>query len=196
MIAYLHGQLADISPTAAIIDCTGVGYELNISLTTYSAIRDKTEVKLWVSEIIREDTYTLYGFATKLEQQLFGKLTTVSGVGPSTARIILSSFAPSELMTAISMGEAETLKSVKGIGLKTAQRIIVDLKGKIDLDTIPAESGKAVSANRTAVRFEASSALKLLGFGEAAIHKVIKQICESDPTIEVEDLIKQALRRL
>ena len=196
MIAYLRGRLADLSPTVAIIECSGVGYELNISLTTYTAISGKTEVQLWVSEIVREDAYTLYGFATKSEQELFGKLTTVSGVGPSTARIILSSFAPSELMTAISMGQAESLKSVKGISLKTAQRIIVDLKGKIDLDTIPSNGDSSSSITQAATQTEATSALKLLGFGEPAIRKVIKEIVGREPSLSVEDLIKQALRRL
>ena len=133
MIEYIKGELAEITPAMAVVDCNGVGYGINVSLNTYSAIQGKKEVKLFIYEAIREDAYVLYGFATKQERELFLMLITVSGIGGNTARTIFSARSPSELCNVISSGNEKLLKTVKGIGLKTAQRIIVELKDKIAL---------------------------------------------------------------
>lgn len=202
MIDYLRGKLASLNPTTMVIDCCGVGYELNISLTSYAAYEGETgEVKAWVAEVIRDDAHLLYGFATQAERELFGRLTTVSGVGPSTARLLLSSFAPQELSAVIMLGQTDALKSVKGIGLKTAQRIVVDLKGKLSEAELTAEGEAANTTIGAATQAmgntaEAASALKMLGFQEAAIRKVLQQIIKDEPSISVETLIKKALRKL
>ena len=131
MIAYLRGAYTELTPTAVLVECAGVGYSVAISLTTYTALSGQKEGKILITEIIREDAHLLYGFATAAEQDLFRHLMTVSGVGPNTARIILSSYPPHELTSIITLGQIEPLKAIKGIGLKTAQRILVDLRGKL-----------------------------------------------------------------
>lgn len=197
MIEYLKGQIAEITPATAVIDCNGVGYGCNISLNTYTAIQDKTAVKLYIYEAIREDAHVLYGFSTKQERELFLLLITVSGIGGNTARMILSALSVSELCNVISTGNDKMLKSVKGIGLKTAQRIIVDLKDKI------ATLGVEVQATTTTapmvnseVHDEAVSALTMLGFPVAPSQKVVKAILKDDPTAPVEKVIKLALKML
>lgn len=202
MIEYLKGTIVSLTPTNLVIECGGVGYDVNVSLSTYSAYQGKTEGLIWITQLIREDAHLLYGFSTKEERTLFGQLTSVSGVGPTTARLILSSYGPQELAALITMGQSDALKAVKGIGLKTAQRIIVDLKGKIQLDTNPEDPQSLHSAvghaalNTVSFAEEAVSALKMLGFGDSAVRKVVKSVLSEDSTLTVEDIIKRALRML
>lgn len=197
MIEYVKGELTELTPATAVVECAGTGYLLNISLNAYSAIQGKKEVKLYVHEAIGADTYTLYGFAEKQERELFQLLLKVSGVGGSTARMIISSFTPSELAGVISSGNERMLKTVKGIGLKTAQRIIVDLKDKVNPY---AGSGKSTSvaaaSHSSGVMDEAVSALTMLGFHAAASQKVCSAILLENPSMPVEQVIKNALKRL
>ncbi|MCD8309822.1 MAG: Holliday junction branch migration protein RuvA [Prevotellaceae bacterium] len=200
MIEYLRGELAELTPAAAVIDCGGVGYTVNISLNTYSAIQGKRECKLYVYEAIREDAYTLYGFAGKQERELFQLLISVSGIGGNTARMILSALSPAELVGVISTGDTNLLKSVKGIGLKTAQRVIVDLKDKIKggaADTGGAAlPGVPAAAGGLQVQEEAVSALTILGFAQAPSLKVVQAILKEQPSAPIEQVIKLALKRL
>lgn len=202
MIEYLRGKLSDIEPTMAVIDCMGVGYGVNITLNTYSAIQGKGDIRLWVYESIREDAYQLWGFATKLERTLFLHLISVSGIGAGTARIILSAMTPADLCNTIVEGNDKMLRQVKGIGPKAAQRIIVELKDKIA--TLSAEAGQATSITdagkagniNTEVRDEAVQALTMLGFSPAPTHKVVTSILKEEPTAPVEKVIKLALKML
>ena len=166
MIEYIRGGIAELSPATAIIDCNGLGYGVNISLNTYAAIQGKKECKLYIYEAIREDAYVLYGFADKQERELFLLLISVSGIGGNTARMILSALSPSELINVISTENATLLKTVKGIGLKTAQRE------------------------------EAVAALTMLGFAQAPSQKVVLAILKEEPSAPVEQVIKLALKRL
>lgn len=199
MIEYLRGELAEITPATAIIECAGVGYETNITLNTFSALQGKKEVKVFIYEIIREDTHQLFGFHSKEERELFLLLISVSGIGGNTARTILSAFTVAELCDVISSGNETILKSVKGIGLKTAQRIIVDLKDKIKNISITG-SGKqpetsALVANNDTID-SAVSALVMLGFPSAAANKVVQNVVKSDPSASVEQVIKMSLKLL
>lgn len=199
MIEYIKGELAELTPALATVEACGVGYGLNISLNTYTAIQGRKEVKLYVYEAIREDAYALYGFATKKERELFELLISVSGVGTNTARMVLSSMTPAELCDSISTGKERLIKSVKGIGLKTAQRIIVDLRDKIVALGITGEIpvGGSVSApvdNR--VKDEAVSALTMLGFAPAPSQKVVVQILQERPDAPVEEVVKLALKQI
>lgn len=200
MIEYLRGELAELSPAAAIIDCHGVGYAVSISLNTYAAIQGKKECKLYIYEAIREDAYVLYGFAGKQERELFLLLISVSGIGGNTARMILSALSPSELINVISTENASLLKSVKGIGLKTAQRIIVELKDKLKTDAVAnAQSGNETAPLAVAdvqVLEEAVAALTMLGFAQSASQKVVLAILKETPATPVEQVIKLALKRL
>lgn len=203
MIEYIKGDLAEITPALAVIETAGVGYALNISLTTYSTIQGKEEVKLYVHEALvtggRDDSYTLYGFATKQERELYRLLITVSGVGANTARMILSSISPAELCNVIASGDERMLKSVKGIGLKTAQRIIVDLKDKILSSGIATEFKVGNDSNTTidsAVKDEAVGALTMLGFSPAPSAKVVSEILKNEPTLPVEQVVKLALKQI
>lgn len=198
MIEYIKGELAEITPALAVVDCNGVGYGINVSLNTYSAIQNKKEVKLYIYEAIREDAYVLYGFATKQERELFLLLISVSGIGGNTARMILSALSPSELCNVISSGNEKLLKTVKGIGLKTAQRIIVELKDKIvstGIDTA-APVSTAVTNLQTEVYEEAVAALTMLGFAPAPSQKVVAALLKEEPDAPVEKVIKLALKRL
>ncbi len=198
MIEYIKGKLDDVTPTIAVVDCNGVGYGVNISLNTFSAIQGKGDVKLYIYEAIREDAYVLYGFATKQERELFLMLITVSGIGGNTARMILSALSPSELCNVISSGNEKLLKMVKGIGLKTAQRIIVELKDKIQ--NIGVEStgnvSTPISAANNEIYEEAVAALTMLGFAQAPSQKVVGQILHEEPDAPVQKVIKIALTRL
>lgn len=199
MIEYIKGELSEATPAYAVVDSNGVGYGVNVSLNTYSAIQGKKEVKLYIYEAIREDAYVLYGFSTKQERELFLLLISVPGIGGNTARMILSALSPAELCSVISTGNEKLLKTVKGIGLKTAQRIIVDLKDKIT--TVDASMGGAtvssiaVSANAE-VYEEAVAALTMLGFAAAPSQKVVATILQEEPEAPVERVIKQALKRM
>ena len=204
MIEYIRGELADLTPAMAVVEAYGVGYALNISLNTYTAVQGKKEVKLFVHEAIttggRDDSYTLYGFATQQERSLYRLLITVSGVGANTARMILSSLTPVELCSVIANGDEKMLKAVKGIGLKTAQRIIVDLKDKIMQSGIAEElhvSRDASTANvNAAVKDEAVSALTMLGFSPAPSAKVVVDILTKEPELPVEQVVKLALKQI
>jgi len=200
MIEYVKGELTELTPATAVVECGGVGYLLNISLNAYTAIQGKTQVKLYVYEAISEDAHTLFGFAGKDERELFLQLLTVSGVGGNTARMIISSFTPQELTNVIRTGNERVLKSVKGIGLKTAQRIIVDLKDKVGGSSTAsagsAPAGVAGMAPGSAVMDEAISALVMLGFQSAASQKVVMAVLKDAPGLTVEQVIKESLKRL
>ena len=197
MIEYVRGGIAELSPATAIIDCNGLGYAVNISLNTYSAIQGKSSCKLYIYEAIREDAYILYGFADKQERELFLLLISVSGIGGNTARMILSALSPSELVNVISTENANLLKTVKGIGLKTAQRVIVDLKDKIKVSASTAGgTDTLLSAMSSEVQEEAVAALTMLGFAAAPSQKVVFAILKEDPGAAVEQVIKLALKRL
>lgn len=200
MITYLRGLLSELSPTNAIIDCGGVGYLVGISLNTYSALSTQSgEVKLHTVQIIREDSHQLYGFASKDERELFVLLTSVSGIGPNTARVILSQYNTQELGSILSLGQVDALKAVKGIGLKTAQRIILELKGKLKLDETDLNNqvlGNGSAATTSKTSEEAISALKMLGYPETAAQKTVRTLISTSPLLSVEDIIKQALKLL
>lgn len=203
MIDYIKGELAELTPAQAVVEAYGVGYALNISLNTYEAIQGKANVKLFVHEALvtggRDDSYTFYGFASKQERDLYRLLITVSGVGANTARMILSSASPSELCNAISTSNERVLKSVKGIGLKTAQRIIVDLKDKILSLGIAQEVAAGTATDSTIpvdVRDEAVAALTMLGFSPAPTAKVVTAILTDDATLPVEQVVKLALQQI
>lgn len=203
MIDYIKGELAELTPAQAVVEAYGVGYALNISLNTYEAIQGKESVKLFVHEALvtggRDDSYTFFGFASKQERDLYRLLITVSGVGANTARMILSSASPSELCNAISTGNERVLKSVKGIGLKTAQRIIVDLKDKILSLGIAQEVAAGTATDSTIpvdVRDEAVAALTMLGFSPAPTAKVVTAILTDDATLPVEQVVKLALKQI
>lgn len=203
MIDYIKGELAELTPAQAVVEAYGVGYALNISLNTYETIQGKENVKLFVHEALvtggRDDSYTFYGFASKQERDLYRLLITVSGVGANTARMILSSASPSELCNAISTSNERVLKSVKGIGLKTAQRIIVDLKDKILSLGIAQEVAAGTATDSTIpvdVRDEAVAALTMLGFSPAPTAKVVTAILTDDATLPVEQVVKLALKQI
>ena len=198
MIEYLKGEIAELTPATAVIDCNGVGYAASISLNTYSAIQGKKTCKLYIYEAIREDAYTLFGFADRQERELFLLLISVSGIGGNTARMILSALSPGELINVISNENANLLKSVKGIGLKTAQRIIVDLKDKIKTGAVAAANigGTATLPANNEVMDEAVAALTMLGFAQGPSQKVVIGILKEEPSAPVEQVIKLALKRL
>ena len=197
MYEYISGLVTDLAPTYAVIDAGGVGYYINISLQTYSAIEGEKSARLYVHFAVREDAQVLYGFATKLERELFRQLISVSGVGGNTARMILSTYSTSELRNIIATENAVLLKNVKGLGLKTAQKIIVELSGKMlqlgaDRDVAPVVTGNQSNA----VLDETLAALVMLGFQKGASEKVVKAILNESPSISVEEAVRQALRRL
>ena len=215
MIEYIKGILTELNPTEAVIEAAGVGYGIAITLPTYSALVGKEcptqalplegrvkapeDVKLFITEIIREDTHEIYGFATKTERQLFELLMTVSGIGAATARMILSAFTAEELRMLIATGNAKAMSKVKGLGTKTAQRIIVDLKDKaikLDLGGDPTEIPMLDVEADSGVKAEAVSALTMLGFAAAASGKAVDKILKTQPDMKVEAVIREALKML
>ena len=200
MIEYIKGELTEVTPAYAVVEAHGVGYGLNISLNTYSGIQTKKEVKLYAFESIREDAHVLFGFASKQEREMFLLLITVSGVGANTARMILSAMSAAELCNVISTGNEKMLKTVKGIGLRTAQRIIVDLKDKIATSTIAEEMPAGIVVQAAAVnnevRDEAIGALTMLGFAPAPSAKVVSAILSDNPQLPVEQVVKLALKQI
>ena len=196
MIEYLYGEITELTPAQLIMDCNGVGYYLHISLTTYSAFNGLPKGKIFVHEVIREDAHLLYGFATKEERELFLLLTSVSGVGPNTARLILSSLPPAELIAMIASGDDKSLTIIKGIGSKTAQRIVVDLKNKVKTVESATERCPARVAVNTETLEGAVAALVMLGFQKAVSRKAVESMLKNTPQASVEQIIKGALKIL
>lgn len=194
MYDYLRGRLAEVQPTYAVVDCAGVGYYANISLNTFSKISAQSEVLLYVHLIVREDAHILYGFATKEERTIFRQLISVSGIGPNTASLMLSAMSVNEIVGAIQTGNVDTIKRVKGIGLKTAQRVIIELKDKMGAGAdVPVLVGMGVD---NPAKEEAMAALLALGFVKSGAQKVLDKLCAQNPSASVEELIKQALKLL
>ncbi|HAD78641.1 Holliday junction branch migration protein RuvA [Empedobacter falsenii] len=193
MITQLRGKLIEIYPTNAVIDCNGVGYWVNISLNTYSTLEHEELVTIFTHLIVREDAHILYGFATKLEREIFQKLISVNGVGPASGMMIISTLSSKEIATAIAQEDAKLLQSVKGIGAKTAQRIIIDLKDKLDQSLI-------LDVNSTSVKNksknEALSALEVLGIPKKSAEKIMDKILQDQPDADVEFLVKETLKKI
>lgn len=193
MYEYFRGKIAESSPAHVVVDVNGVGYFINISLNTYSQLEGKSEVKILIHENIREDAFNLYGFMDKSERTLFRQLISVSGIGSNTARMMLSSLAPDEIINAILIGNVTQLKGIKGIGIKTAQRVIVDLKDKLGKSSLDA---KIFASIDNTIRDEALSALVMLGFTKNSAQKAVDKILTGNPDEKVESVIKQALKML
>ncbi|NQD71250.1 Holliday junction branch migration protein RuvA [Sphingobacterium shayense] len=194
MYDYFNGKLAFKAPTHVILDVGGVGYHIHISLTTYSLIKDQENCKLYVSFQVREDSQTLYGFATEAERQLFNHLISVSGIGPNTGRMMLSSITPEEIQSAIINGQVQVIQKIKGIGPKSAQRVILELQDKLKKQgpdaLIPLPTTKQSTSE------EALAALVMLGFNKQQVDKVLSALVLAAPDHSVEELIKMALKRL
>ena len=193
MIHHLNGKLVEKNPTHVIIECAGVGYFVNISLNTFSNIKDQENISLFTHLQVREDSHTLFGFVEKSEREIFRLLLSVSGIGASTARTMLSSLSPAQIRDAIANGDVVTIQGVKGIGAKTAQRVIIDLRDKVlkvsDIDEV------SIHSNNTN-KEEALSALEVLGFVRRQAEKVVDKIVHQDPSLSVENIIKLALKNL
>lgn len=196
MYEYISGKLAEIAPTYAVVEAAGIGYYVNISLQTFSRLEGAQSAHLYLHFIVREDAQILYGFATKMERELFRQLISVSGVGGNTARMILSTYSSDELRNIIATENAVLLKNVKGLGLKTAQKIIVELSGKMLELGGEKFSDKAVVVGGNEIYDETVAALVMLGFAKTASEKVVKAIFQESPSIQVEDAVRQALRRM
>jgi Holliday junction DNA helicase RuvA len=193
MIDYIKGETVELSPAYVVVEAGNIGYHINISLITYSELNGAVNAKLYIYEAIREDAHLLFGFSTKEERALFLLLISVSGVGANTARVILSSLSPAELQSAILQGNASILKGVKGIGGKTAERIIVDLKDKVAKVEVSDKQGVAVD---NSIKNEAVAALVMLGFAQIPAQKAVNRVYEINPALKVEQIIKQALKLL
>lgn len=190
MIDYISGPIAEVNPTAAVIDCSGIGYEINITLLDYATLQKENKAKLYIHEAIRDDAHLLYGFLTRRGRELFRLLISVSGVGAGTARLILSAMTPDDLAAAISSGNDSVLKAVKGIGAKTAQRIIVDLRDKIKADAGALVTKGVVPSE---VFDEALGALGVLGFTRQQSEKALRKVLSAEPGLNVEQAIRRAL---
>jgi holliday junction DNA helicase RuvA len=197
MLEYIKGKLTELTPTYLVIENNGIGYFVNVSISTASELKPGQECQLYIHEIIREDTHTLYAFVSKQEREMFRLLITVNGVGPNTARLIISSIPWNKLITVISSNNVDALKNVKGIGLKTAQRIVIDLKDKIsDTGTV---SDEIFSVQNNTLAKDSLSALTMLGFSKSAVQKVVNKIIRdnsNNQALTVEDVVKQALNYL
>ena len=193
MITQLKGRLVEKSPTDVVIDCNGVGYLVNISLNTFSKLTDSESISLYTHLQVKEDSNTLFGFFEKTERNLFRQLISVSGIGASTARTMLSSLSPSEIQSAIISGNVATIQSVKGIGSKTAQRVIIDLKDKVSLIS---ENDEFIGNIGNTNKDEALSALEVLGYSRKQTSKLIEMLVNNSPEMSVEELIKGALNKL
>ena len=193
MIDYIKGAVAKITPACVVLETVGMGYFINISLTTFSELEKKTEAKILIHEVIREDAHQLFGFATDKERDIFRHLISVTGVGANTARMMLSSLSPAELEIAIIGSDVNILKGIKGIGLKTAQRIIVDLKEKLGKS---GDSAEIFASSDNTNREEALSALVMLGFAKSAVSKILDKIVREERNLTVEAMIKKALKSL
>ena len=193
MITHLKGKLVEKNPTHVIIECSGVGYFVNISLNTFSNIKDEEGISLFTHLLVKEDSHTLFGFAEKSEREIFRLLLSVSGIGSSTARIMLSSLSPAQIRDAIANGDVATIQGIKGIGAKTAQRVILDLRDKIlkvyDIDEV------SINSNNTS-KEEALSALEVLGFVRRQAEKAVDKVINQDPSLSAENIIKLALKNL
>lgn len=202
MIEFIRGEIEDLNPTYAVVLCGGVGYMISISLNTYSALQSEKSCKLFIHEAIREDAYQLYGFLSVQEREVFRMLTTVSGVGANTARVMLSAMTASELQTSIGNEDVRSLKGIKGIGQKTAERIVVELKekiGKLDVGSAANTAGKtgnAVNSAMQTVREEALQALEVLGYNKAQAAKAVDKLLADNPDQKVETIVKAAFRML
>jgi len=194
MFEYIQGPIAELTPTYVVVDCAGVGYFVNISLQTYSSLEGKKDVLVYLHQVIREDAQLLFGFASKEERELFRLLISVSGVGANTARVILSSMSAAEIQKVIMQADINALKQIKGIGLKTAQRIVIDLKDKVSGKDLG--SAQLFPSINNTTRHEALSALVMLGFNKSAVEKVIDQLMKAESNQSVEGLIKLALKQL
>lgn len=193
MIDYIKGEIAELSPAEVIIDCNGIGYSINISLMDYTRLEEMKGAKLYIYEAIREDAHILYGFLEKRARELFLLLTGVSGVGPNTARLILSAMNTADLEQTLASGDDRPLRAVKGIGAKTAQRIIIDLKDKIKVDVTTLSSQPAISSEAFN---ESLAALTMLGFSSQPAQKALRKIFKESPSTSVENAIKTALKML
>ncbi|MHA7942162.1 Holliday junction branch migration protein RuvA [Formosa sp. 3Alg 14/1] len=193
MISHIHGKLVEKNPTDVVIDCNGVGYFLNISLHTYSQIPDQENIKLYTQLLVKEDSHTLYGFSSIAERDMFKLLISVSGIGAGTARTMLSSLTPKQVREGIAKEDVALIQSIKGIGVKTAQRVIIDLKDKVlkiyEIDEV------SVSTSNTN-KDEALSALEVLGFVKKQAERAVDKIVKAEPDASVETIIKQALKNL
>ncbi len=195
MYEYITGSLSELTPTYAVVETGGIGYFLHISLNTFSKCDGAESVKLYLHHVVREDAQLLYGFYTKSEREIFQHLISVSGVGVGTARMVLSTYTPSELRSIISTDNAALLKSVKGLGIKTAQKIILELRDKM-MKLTPESDGEVIAVANSATQQEAQEALVMLGFSKASCKKAIEDVIKSAPNSSVEELIRQALKRL
>ncbi len=193
MITHIQGKLVEKNPSYAIIDCHGVGYFINITINTYEKIPNQENIKLFTHLIVREDSHTLYGFYEVTEREMFKLLVNVNGVGPSTARMILSTLTPREFQEAVVTNQVDTIKSVKGIGPKSAQRIIIELKDKLDKDL---DINNLSLPTENKIKEEALNALEVLGFTKKQVEKVIDGFLKENPAISVEELIKQTLKKI
>lgn len=196
MYEYLNGKFALINPSSVVVDCNGVGYKIEISLNTYSQIKEKKEGKVFVHFIVREDMQVLYGFADEKERELFRLLIGVSGIGPNTARVMLSSLNSDELVKAIREEDLKSINAIKGIGNKTAQRVIVDLKDKVQKWDYSSEISSMASQKDNKNHEQALLALQTLGFNKIIIEKTLDKILKENSQMDVENLIKEALKRL